>query len=354
MNYFCSTIIDRPVETAHKIEVSSHSSVYIGNAERLLAELLPDRRVIVITDANIDRRYHPLFGGRDYFLIGTGETVKTLNTVNELYRKLIEAEADRSCFILGVGGGIVTDIAGYAASTYMRGLEFGFVSTTLLGQVDASVGGKNGVNIDGYKNMVGTFSQPRFVICDTEMLKTLPEREFRAGMAEIIKAAAIADAELFEMLEQNTLEGLRRDERLLADIVKAAVKIKAEIVQRDEREKGERRKLNLGHTLGHAIEKCTPALNHGEAVAAGLAGTARAAARLGALAEQDAERIISLLQRYGFDLSIPVSQKRLVNAIAKDKKMSGEFLHLVLPTGIGSCEVRCLPKNEAADYLIAK
>lgn len=351
MHYFCSTIIEESVKNANIIEVSADSKVCIGSVGELLGQLLPDKRVIVITDANIDRRYHSLFSSYECFMIGSGETIKNLNTAGSLYRRFIEADVDRSCFVLGVGGGIVTDIAGFVASTYMRGLDFGFVSTTLLGQVDAGVGGKNGVNVDGFKNMVGTFTQPKFIICDTEFTKTLPEREFRSGLAEVIKAAIIDDARLFAMLENSSPEELRKDGALLEEVVTAAVKVKVDIVRRDEKEKGERRKLNLGHTLGHAIEKCSDKMVHGEAVATGMAMVSRAAEKAGILAAEDAERIIGLLERYGFELEAPVSMRRLMNAVSKDKKMAGEYLHLVLPTGIGSCEVRPLPKDEIAALL---
>ena len=177
--------------------VREQSEIYIGPTADILSGVLPEGRVIVVSDATIDRLYHPLLAPYDTVLIGAGESIKTLQTVESIYRRFIELGADRSTFVLAVGGGIVTDVAGFAAATYMRGLSFGFVSTTLLGQVDASVGGKNGVNVDGYKNMAGTFKQPRFVICDPEMLRTLSDREFRAGLAEVVKAAVIADADLF-------------------------------------------------------------------------------------------------------------------------------------------------------------
>ena len=159
--------------------VREQSEIYIGPTADILSGVLPEGRVIVVSDATIDRLYHPLLAPYDTVLIGAGESIKTLQTVESIYRRFIELGADRSTFVLAVGGGIVTDVAGFAAATYMRGLSFGFVSTTLLGQVDASVGGKNGVNVDGYKNMAGTFKQPRFVICDPEMLRTLPERACR-------------------------------------------------------------------------------------------------------------------------------------------------------------------------------
>ena len=273
-------------------------------------------------------------------LIGTGEWNKTLRTVETVYRRFIELGVDRRTFVLAVGGGIVTDVAGFAAATYMRGVAFGFVPTTLLGQVDAAVGGKNGVNVDGYKNMAGTFTQPRFVICDPALLRTLPDREFRAGLAEVVKAAVIADADLFASIAQSTFGQLRSDAELLADVVAAAVRVKTDIVGRDERERGERRKLNLGHTLAHAIEKCSPAMNHGEAVAVGTALIADAAVRLGVLSDADRVRIRELLARLGFDLTPPVAMPLLLKEVVRDKKSEDGLLHVVLPVGIGDCTVR--------------
>ena len=243
---------------------------------------------------------------------------------------------------------IVTDVAGFAAATYMRGLDFGFVSTTLLGQVDASVGGKNGVNVDGYKNMAGTFSQPRFVICDPGMLRTLSDREFRAGLAEVVKAAIIADADLFARIEATTFDDLRSDTDLLTDAVSASIRVKADIVERDERESGDRRKLNLGHTLAHAIEKCTNRLNHGEAVAVGTALIADASVKLGVLTAEDRDRIAGVLKKLGFDLTPPVDVKRLLKEVGKDKKNEDGMLRIVVPIGIGDCDVRRMSHDEFA------
>ena len=320
--------------------VREQSEVFIGPVGDILPGVLPEGRVVVVSDATIDRLYHPLLAPYDSVLIGTGESIKTLQTVETLYRRFLELGVDRKTFILGVGGGIVTDVAGFAASTYMRGVRFGFVSTTLLGQVDASVGGKNGVNVDGYKNMAGTFTQPQFVICDPAMLRTLPDREFRAGLAEAVKAAVIADGDLFARLEGASFEALRTDTDLLSDVVSAAIRVKADIVEHDEKESGERRKLNLGHTLAHAIEKCSNRMIHGEAVAVGTALIASAAVRLGVLKEEDRQRIVSVLTRLGFDLTPPVELKRLLKEVGKDKKSEDGLLRIVLPVGIGDCEVR--------------
>lgn len=317
------------------------SRIVMGGWQDDLHDLLPwGHRVIVVTDTNIERRYRRLISRYEHIVIGTGEKNKTLSTVETIHRSLVDMGADRESFILGIGGGIVTDITGFAASTYMRGVRFGFVSTTLLGQVDASVGGKNGVNLDGYKNMIGTFNQPEFVLCDAGMLSTLTERQFRAGLAEIVKAGILGDRVLFEMLEAVPFDELRSDRLLLSDIIMMAVRVKAGIVQRDEREGGERRKLNLGHTVAHAIEKCSRRMLHGEAVAVGCAVMARMAAANGSIGQADADRIDALLRKLGFTLEAPAPSDRLLSALRKDKKSAGDTIHIVLPTGIGRCEVR--------------
>lgn len=320
------------------IEITSKSRVYIGDAGALLAELLPERRVIVISDTGVDCLQHELIAPYDTILVGRGESAKSLAMLDGVYRRLIELGADRTTFILGVGGGVVTDIAGFVASTYMRGVEFGFVTTTLLGAVDASVGGKNGVNIGGYKNMVGTFSQPQFVICDVSLLHTLPDREFRAGLAEVIKTAILGDAELFEMLERSTFEALREDKSLLTDVVTRCVRVKASVVAQDEREAGCRRILNLGHTVAHAIEKESSNYSHGEAVAIGIYYMTRKALEHNLISDVDAKRIFALIERYGFDVELPIERKAMLKAIGGDKKRRGDALHLILPTAIGAVE----------------
>ncbi len=333
-------------------DIRERSEIYIGGAADLLPGLLPEGRVVVVCDAAIDRLYHKLLAPYERVLIGSGESIKTLQTVETVYRRFIELGVDRRTFILAMGGGIVTDIAGFAASTYMRGLSFGFIPTTLLGQVDASVGGKNGVNVDGYKNMVGTFTQPRFVICDPTLLQTLPEREFRAGLAEVVKTAVIADADLFARLERTSFEALRSNVDLLSDAISSAIRVKVDIVGRDEREAGERRKLNLGHTLAHAIEKCSSRMNHGEAVAVGTALIADVAVRAGLLTPDDRDRIVALLLALGFDLVPPVETKRLLKEIGRDKKSEDGTLRVVLPVGIGDCEVRSMAAEEFAALVL--
>lgn len=317
------------------------SKIIIGDVINSLDLYLPqNKRVVVITDSNIHRRYKDIINNYDYCLIGMGETIKTLSTVEKIYTELLAMGADRSTFILGFGGGVVTDIAGYVASTYMRGMSFGFVASTLLAQVDASVGGKNGVNFEGYKNIIGTFNQPDFVLCDISLFETLPEREFKAGLSEIIKAGLIADKGLFELFEKHNLDDFRYNHLLLIEIIKRAINVKAAIVERDEREGGERRKLNLGHTYAHAIEKCTNEFLHGEAVAIGTVMIADLSAKLGEISAEDAERVRRVFERMSLPVSSSVDIKRLTKALKLDKKKEAKSVSFVLMRGIGDCEIR--------------
>lgn len=328
-------------------DIGQRSRICIGPVAEWLPRLAPVTGCFVVTDAEV-QRCHPSLGVAAWPVvqIGRGEACKTLQTIEEVHRRLLAAGADRSSFVVGIGGGIVTDVAGFAAATYMRGVPFGFVATTLLAQVDAAIGGKNGVNVDGYKNMAGTFTQPRFVVCDPALTATLPDREFRAGLAEALKAALVGDRTLFELIEGVSYETLRSDRELLTQVVARAVGVKVGIVNRDERESGERRKLNLGHTLAHAIEKCSDVMNHGEAVAVGTVLVAQAAVHLGRLSATDCRRIERVFEQLGFCLVPPVPMDRLLEVVAADKKCERGTLHVVLPTSVGSCEVSDLPLAE--------
>ena len=231
------------------------SQILVGESIDNLPRYIDPTRTIIVTDNTVAEHYRRQLPDCPIISIGQGEKIKTLETVAAILQQLVDIEADRSTFLLGVGGGIVCDITGFVASTFMRGIRFGFVSTTLLSQVDASVGGKNGVNFGGYKNMVGVFNQPEFVICDLALLNTLPVREVLCGFAEIIKHGAIADARMLSIIENRRDAALALDASIIADLVYRSVEIKAGVVTRDEREHGERRKLNYGHTFGHALGK---------------------------------------------------------------------------------------------------
>jgi 3-dehydroquinate synthase len=324
----------------------------VGDVLPQLAEYLPaGRRTIIITDPNVYALYGEVIERWEHIIISTGEENKTLATVGEIYRRLIEMGADRRCYIVGFGGGIVTDITGFAASTYLRGVGFGFVATSLLAQVDASVGGKNGVNVAGYKNMAGVFNQPDFVLCDTGVLATLPPREFSAGLAEMIKAGIIADPALFEIFEQNTPEQLLADNTLLGRAIVAAVRVKARIVAADEREAGERRKLNLGHTIAHAIEKLSREHNHGEAVGIGMAVIADVAVKLGMLSPRDRDRIVAVIEKAALPTHTDIPKIDIVTALTHDKKVEDGALWLVVPRSIGDVSVRRTAFSDLSELL---
>jgi len=324
---------------------SRPSTILVGEKIENLHRYLPAGRTVVITDANVRQLYGDRFPEVPVLSIGSGEAAKTLETATDLYETLLGLEADRGTFILGIGGGIVCDVTGFVASTYMRGLRFGFVATTLLAQVDASVGGKNGVNLEGYKNLVGTFNQPEFVLCDLQLLQTLPEAEVVNGLAEIVKHALIADAGLFAFLEGHAGQALGLDSAVVERLVCDSVVIKSGVVGRDEREAGERRKLNLGHTFGHALEKVS-GMTHGEAVSVGLALAAALSARRGRLTAAGYDRVIRLLRSLRLPCSASADPERLVDAVLRDKKREADSIHFVLLDDIGRAVVEPIPIAE--------
>lgn len=329
------------------VEAESKSSrILIGESLDNVMHYVGDRHTIILTDSNILRYYkNRLPRNLSIIEIGLGEKNKTLATIEYIMGKLVEYEADRSTFLLAIGGGIVCDVGGLAASIYMRGIPFGFVSTTLLSQVDASVGGKNGVNYQGFKNMVGVFNQPEFVICDHTMLKTLEKEEFRSGFAEIIKAGAIKDLALFNYCRNHAQEALANNSEVITHMVYESVKIKAGVVKADEREKGERRLLNFGHTFAHSIEKMTTTL-HGKAVSTGMAMSARVSQQLGMTSEQDTKAITSVISSYGLPVEPDMPVQQLFEAMKQDKKREGDAIHLVLLEKIGKAVTRKITYKE--------
>lgn len=328
------------------------SEIIFSDVETVLSQRTASKRVVVITDSNVFDRYKSIIEKYEYIVIGLGEKIKKLETVESIYEKLISIAADRNTYIIGFGGGIVTDIAGFVASTYMRGVRFGFVATTLLSQVDASVGGKNGVNVGGYKNMAGVFNQPDFVICDVSLLDTLSDREFRAGLSEIIKAGLICNSKLFSVFEKYTFSDLRGDKTLLKAIIKESVQIKADIVERDERETSERKKLNLGHTFAHAIEKCSDKYLHGEAVAIGVCIAAEISYKMRLISSDDVKRIYEAIAFVELPVECDVPMKNLIEALKADKKRDSESISFILITSLGSCEIRKMTFKQLESFFI--
>ena len=251
---------------------------------------------------------------------------------------------------MGIGGGIVCDIAGFAASIFLRGVNFGFVSTSLLSQVDASVGGKNGVNLDSYKNMIGVFNQPEFVICDIDLLNTLPKIQISNGLAEIVKHALIFDKNMFDFIEQNRQKALDLDYDTICRLVLDSVKIKSKIVQLDEKESGERRKLNFGHTIGHAIEKIDQT-SHGRAVAMGMMAAAKLSHKKGFLKYNDIIQIQALLSELNLPTNLDYNADDIINATAKDKKKHADSLFFVFLEKIGKARVEKTNFNEMSTLI---
>jgi 3-dehydroquinate synthase len=277
-------------------------------------------------------------GAKNLHLFDDGEPAKNMRTVEGLCRALTRAGVDRKALIVAVGGGVVGDVAGYVAASYLRGVALAHVPTTLVAQVDSAIGGKTGVNLPEGKNLVGAFYPPRLVMVDFDLLKTLPEREYRSGLAEVVKYGVIADAKLFAYLENNMAKVLRRDRATLAYLIRRCVQIKADVVSRDERESGLREILNFGHTFGHALESATKyrRYKHGEAVAWGMMMAALLGQEIGAMRNAEAWRLISLVTSMGSLPSWPrVPPAALMRAMQADKKTVGGKLRFVLSERIG-------------------
>jgi 3-dehydroquinate synthase len=330
---------------------SGASRIMVGEVLANLGRYLPETKVVVITDEKVKRLHGGAFSQYPTITIGQGEGQKTLDTLAHIYAQLIGLAVDRSSFIVAIGGGIVCDIAGFAAATFMRGVPYGFVATTLLAQVDASVGGKNGVNFGGYKNMVGVFSQPRFVICDPHLLVTLPKEEVLCGLAEAIKHGAIADREILAYLESHVQAALALDPAVIEHLVHRSVVIKAGVVNEDETEQGRRRILNFGHTIGHAVEKLS-GLPHGQAVSIGMRAAAGFSTRLAGLPDNQAEALVRLLEAFGLPTELRLPREAVAEALRKDKKKSGDRIHYVLIEALGKAKVVDLDLEEV-DRLLA-
>ena len=275
-------------------------------------------------------------------LLPDGERFKNVQTVGRIYDALVRANADRATAIVALGGGVVGDLAGFAAATYLRGVPVVHVPTTLLAQVDSAIGGKVGVNHSAGKNLIGAFHQPLAVLADPLFLETLPRREFRAGLYEVVKYGVIASRSLFERVDTGLQSVFARDPATLMPIIAECCQIKGRIVEQDERESGPRRALNFGHTAGHALEAITKyrRFRHGEAVAYGMLIASDLAVRRGAMPPADRDGLASLITRMGpLPPIADLSSAQAIEAMGHDKKVVGGRLHFVLPTSIGTTEV---------------
>lgn len=281
--------------------------------------------------------------------IPDGEEFKNAETLNSVFDQLIEAGIDRHSFIVALGGGVVGDLAGFAAATYLRGIPFVQVPTTLLAQVDSSVGGKTAIDHKRGKNLIGAFYQPRLVLIDVDTLRTLALREFQAGLAEVVKYGVAIDRAFFDYLEQNIGRIMNKDQACLAEVIKRCCELKAQVVEMDEKETGVRAILNYGHTLGHAIETLSGYcdLVHGEAIAIGMRLAAHVSLSLGYCTQGDFQRIVDLLSAFGLSLTPPVVERsRLLAAVMTDKKSRSGVISFICNRGIGGYVVEKLTSEQ--------
>ncbi len=327
------------------------SDIFVGKDLASLKKHLPLKNVFIISDSNVVAYHQKKFPDFPVFVVEPGEKSKDFSVMTKIYHWLLENGGDRNSFIVGIGGGVVCDLAGFVAATFMRGIPFGFVATSLLAQVDASVGGKNGVNLSGYKNIVGTFAQPSFVICDTQLLDTLPDEEFRNGLAEMIKHALIRDADKFSLLDKDKYLILQKDKNIVDTLVTQSVRIKAAIVQEDETEKGLRKLLNFGHTWGHAIEKVTK-IAHGKAVSIGMVFAANLSVQRGYLSADQRDRIIKLLNDYQLPVVTKVNNQEVFDALLHDKKREQNKIHFVLLKNIGEAFIEQIDTSELKNFVL--
>jgi 3-dehydroquinate synthase len=317
-----------------------------------LKALATGRHQVMIVDEKVLQLHEHRLPPVQAITIDASEGKKTLETVRGIYSKLTDMKADRNTLIWCVGGGITTDVAGFAASTYMRGLAFILVPTTLLGQVDASIGGKCGVNFSGLKNLVGSFAHPTDVVLDHNFLQTLPDEEMRNGIAEMIKHACIVDNKLFERFEtlDDLSSQLKSGQKEALSLIDQSIAIKINIVIQDEREGDKRKLLNFGHTFGHAIEAAS-GISHGCAISIGMVMAARLSEELGLMKCSETDRLIRLLTRYGLPVTLPIEIDRISEVLWHDKKKNDNQIDMVLLTEIGKAQMIPLSIQRLREFL---
>lgn len=295
-------------------------------------KLAPRENTVVITDEHVFSKHKKKFHGWNTIVLKPGEAYKIQPTVDAVIEQLIEMGADRKTMLVGVGGGVITDITGYVAGIYMRGIRCGFVPTSLLAMVDASIGGKNGIDVGVYKNMVGLIRQPAFLLYDVSFLRSLPKKEWQNGFAEIIKHACIKDAAMFRHLQEHRISDFQNDPKLLSALIQRNVLLKTKVVVSDEFEQGDRKLLNFGHTLGHAIENMYE-LSHGQAISIGMTYASILSQELKGFKDTDA--VIGLLRRYGLPTYAAFDTKAAFKVLLKDKKKDNVSMNYILLRRIG-------------------
>ena len=323
----------------------SNSSVdyYLAYGISHLKEMVDPANAFIITDENIFAAHTKRFKDWNTIVVKAGEEFKIQATADTLIEQLIEMGADRTSTLIGVGGGVITDLTGYVASVYMRGIRFGFIPTSILAMVDASIGGKNGIDVGLYKNMVGVIRQPSFILHDMVFVNSLPQHEWQNGFAEIIKHACIKDATMFRELEAHTLRQYQLKKTRLCKLVQRNAILKTKVVQADEFEKGDRKLLNFGHTLAHAIENMYE-LSHGQAVSIGMTYACHISEQLTGFKET--QRVTDVLVRYGLPTYADFDRAKAFDILLKDKKKVKSKMNYVLLEKIGKGVVKSIPLNQ--------
>lgn len=323
----------------------SNTSVdyYFDGSISYLKNMVDAKNAIIITDENVYKHHQSKFKGWNVIVLKAGEEYKVQSTVDSLIEELIALQADRKTTLIGVGGGVVTDMTGYVASVYMRGIRFGFIPTTVLAMVDASIGGKNGIDVGVYKNMVGIIRQPAFLLYDLSFLASLPQTEWENGFAEIIKHACIKDAAMFRQLESNRLSLYQAKKNLMSELIKRNVLIKTKVVQKDEFEKAERRLLNFGHTLGHALENQYE-LSHGQAIAIGMTYACHISEQLSGF--KQTEKVVKVVAQYGLPTYASFNKKKAIDVLKMDKKRERKEMNYILLEKIGKGVVKSIPLTQ--------
>jgi len=324
--------------------------IQTGSDYMLFKNLIKNRKSVILSDDNIFKLYPQIFEGMDYILIKQGEANKDLHEIQRILEEFTSLGLDRKSIVVGIGGGLVCDMTGFAASIYMRGIDFGFVPTTLLAQVDAAIGGKNGVNFLDYKNYIGTFTQPEFVICDSRFFETLSDIEFKSGLGEVFKYSLLSHGtKLFDYLSDNCESILNRDTNKLNYIVNECVDSKTAIVEQDPFDHGIRNTLNLGHTFGHCFE-LSEKLPHGIAVVSGIKMAANLSVKLGFLKNEIRDDINKLSLFLGFDEEVVLTDNH-IDILLKDKKKEDGFIKFILIKDIGITHIHKLAPNQIRELL---
>lgn len=318
---------------------NSFTDYYLAYGISHLRKITDPDATILITDENVYNAHTKRFKGWNVIVLKPGEEYKVQATVDAVIEKLIEMEADRTTTLVGVGGGVITDITGYVASVYLRGVKFGLVPTSILALVDASIGGKNGIDVGIYKNMVGVIRQPSFILHDMVFLNSLPQAEWENGFAEIIKHACIKDAAMFTELESRSLKHYQGRQKSICELIQRNALIKTKVVQRDEFEKNERRLLNFGHSIGHALETQYELL-HGQAISIGITYACHISEQLTGF--KQTKRVVNLLQKYNLPTYASFNKQKVFDVLRMDKKRESKEMNYVLLERIGKGVVKII------------